>query len=166
MTPRLQFVKPAATMNSQNKQVASSLVSLPFDLMLAVLCFVPNVPSLRAVISTCTALHRAFQNAERLVTERILSNQMGSRLLRDATVVLESSRLKNSWSRNAVEDFLQRQKLIITIKQLFPVDHGLYLGRYTLTVYTIMSITFPQMLLLLHCAICFHLVEVPIMVQH
>ena len=121
-------------MNSQNKQVVSSLVSLPFDLIHAVLCFVPDVPSLRAVISTCTTLHRAFQNAERLVTERVLSNQMGSGLLREAFVVLESSRLKDSWSRKAVEDFLQRQKLIITDQTTLPrrpwtLSRGIYVDR-------------------------------------
>lgn len=121
-------------MDSQNKQVASSLVSLPFDLIQAVLCFVPDVPSLRAVISTCTTLHRAFQTVERLVTERVLFNQMGSELLREAYVVLESSRLKNSWSKKAVEDFLQRQKLIITDQTIlllrpWTLSGGIYVDR-------------------------------------
>lgn len=121
-------------MNPQNKQVASSLVSLPFELIQAVLCFVPDVLSLRAVISTCTTLHRAFQNVERLVTERVLSNEMGSDLLREAYMVLESSRLKNSWSKKAVEAFLRRQKLIITDETTLPLrtwtlSGGIYVDR-------------------------------------
>lgn len=109
-----ESVKSATTMNPKNKQIASSLVSLPIELIQAVFCLIPDVPSLRAVISTCTTLHGAFQNVERLVTERVLSNEIGSEMLREAYVVLESSRLKNSWSKKTVEDFLQRQKLIIT----------------------------------------------------
>lgn len=111
-----------------------SLVSLPFELIQAILCFVPDVPSLRAVISTCTTLHRAFQNVERLVTERVLSNEMGSELMREASMMLESSRLKNSWSKKAVEDFLRRQKLIITdetanLLRPWTLSGGIYVDR-------------------------------------
>lgn len=121
-------------MNSQNKQVAPSLVSIPFDMIQAVLCFLPDVSSLRAVISTCTTLHRAFRNVERLVTERVLSNQMGSELLREAYMVLESSGLKKSWSKKAVEDFLQRQKLIIIdqttqLRRPLTFSGGIYVDR-------------------------------------
>lgn len=121
-------------MNPQNKQIASSLVSLPFELIQAVLCFVPDVPSLRAVILTCTTLHRAFQNVERLVTERVLSNEIGSDLLREAHMVFESSRLKNSWSKKAVEAFLRRQKLIITnettlLPRPWTLSGGIYMDR-------------------------------------
>lgn len=121
-------------MNPPKKQIASSLVSLPFELIQAVLCFVPDVPSLRAVISTCTILHRTFQNVERLVTERVISNEMGSELMREAYMVLEFSRLKNSWSKKAVEDFLRRQKLTITdettiLLRPWTLSGGIYVDR-------------------------------------
>lgn len=123
-------------MNPQNKQIASSLVSLPFELIQTVLCFVPDIPSLRAVILTCTTLHRAFQNVERLVTERVLSNEIGSDLLREAYMVLESSRLKNSWSKKAVEAFLRRQKLIFTDETtLLPRPWTLTGGIYVYGIY-------------------------------
>lgn len=121
-------------MDPKIKQTAFSLVSLPFELIQAVLYFVPDIPSLRAVISTCTTLHRAFQNVERLVTERVLSNEMGSELMREAYMVLESSRLRNSWSKKAVEDFLRRQKLIITdettiLLRPWNLSGGIYIDR-------------------------------------
>lgn len=119
------------TMNSQNRQSSSSLLSLPFDMIQAVLCFIPDIPSLRAVISTCTTLHRAFHNVERLVTERVLSNQMGSELLREAYMVLESSRLKSCWSKKAVKDFVERQKVIITtdIRRPWTLTGGIYVDK-------------------------------------
>lgn len=66
--------------------------------------------------------------------ERVLSNEMGSELMREAYMVLESSRLKNSWSKKAVEDFLRRQKLIITdattiLLRPWTLSGGIYVDR-------------------------------------
>lgn len=59
---------------------------------------------------------------------------MGSELMREAYMVLESSRLRNSWSKKAVEDFLRRQKLIITdettiLLRPWNLSGGIYVDR-------------------------------------
>lgn len=127
----LKIQNPVGTMISQHKQSSISLLSLPFDMILAIFCFIPDVPSLRAFISTCTTLHRTFHNDERLVTESVLLNQMGCGLLREAYMLLESSHLKSCWSKKAVEDFVQRQKVIVTtgLRGSWTLSGGIYVDK-------------------------------------
>ena len=71
----------------------SPFVSLAPELKQATFSALPDISTLSSLVSTCSTFYHTFRDAEPLIIKSILHNQIGSHLLFDALIVLESRTL-------------------------------------------------------------------------
>ena len=71
----------------------SPFLSLPPELKQAIFSALPDANTLTSLVLTCSNFYHTFRNAESLIIKSILHNQIGSHLLFDALIVLESGML-------------------------------------------------------------------------
>ena len=71
----------------------SPFLSLAPELKQAIFSALPDISTLSSLVSTCSTFYHTFRDAEPLIIKSILHNQIGSHLLFDALIVLESRTL-------------------------------------------------------------------------
>ena len=64
--------------------------ALPLELLLHILCFLPDLTCLRTATKSCGTLRRAFRDYESSVLHHVLRNYLGSESFDDALATLRS----------------------------------------------------------------------------
>ena len=83
----------------------SPFLSLAPELQQAIFSVLPDASTLSSLILTCSTFYHTFRDAESLIIKSILHNQIGSHLLFDALIVLES-RMLAPYNEEAVAQLL------------------------------------------------------------
>ena len=83
----------------------SPFLSLAPELQQAIFSVLPDASTLNSLILTCSTFYHTFRDAESLIIKSILHNQIGSHLLFDALIVLES-RMLAPYNEEAVAQLL------------------------------------------------------------
>lgn len=81
------------------------LESLPLELKQELLCALPDILSLRSTILSCYSFYNAFIATERLITTRVLKNQLNAEILPEAVAALQASQSRPR-SRQRTLDFI------------------------------------------------------------
>ena len=86
-------------------QSPNPFLSLPPELKQTIFSALPDAVTLSSLVLTCSDFYNTFRNAESLIIKSILHNQIGSHLLFDALIVLES-RMLTPYNEKAVGQLL------------------------------------------------------------
>ena len=83
----------------------SPFLSLAPELKQAIFSALPDASTLKSLVLTCSNFYHTFRDAEPLIIKSVLHNQVGSHLLFDALIILESRMLK-PYNEEAVTQLL------------------------------------------------------------
>jgi hypothetical protein len=85
--------------------VVSMIERLPLELKQDLLAALADLASLRSAALSCPSMYHAFVNAEKLITNQVVNNQIDAAVLPEAVGALKSSR-PQPWTRQGVGDFI------------------------------------------------------------
>ena len=84
---------------------SNSLLGIPAEIKQLIFELLADIPSLRALISTCSTLYYFFLNSESSILAEVLQRRIPPSLMHPALAILKSSK-PTFWSRQTAEDLI------------------------------------------------------------
>lgn len=83
----------------------NSLPGLPVEIKQAILSLLPDITSLKALISTCSCFYKSFLDCESSILTKVLLNQITPSLMPNAVTTFKSSDM-TPWTKERAENLL------------------------------------------------------------
>lgn len=82
----------------------------PVELKLALFYVLPDIPTLDALLRTCSSFYCAFKDSQSLIVSTVLTNGIHPAVVPDAVALWDATRVE-PWSKDAIEAFLKRYRI-------------------------------------------------------